>query len=1434
VSLGTPYALGAASTATAAAAVTAATSTALGDAIVVGLGSSSTASVITSVTDTQGNIYQPYKSNATAQFGAVWAAFAALPLTGGTDIITVTFTSATGQKNITALGCPGILGFGAAVDTAAAASANGTSTAPSATTGTLANSGELLVGLITGANAGGAPGSVTAGWTQIEQEHSGSNEWSTLLYQVAPSVTAVTLAAAITSAAWSVIIVPLIPTAAGQTAISYPVAGTSSWVPVAGIQPGALIEGWGPGGGSAGGEGTGGGAGAYAAVLFNPVAGTSYPVVTGAGGTAGTSTAAGGNGTPTSFNTSTMVAAPGGGGHVSSTAGAGGTTGASTGTTLHAGGASGTATSGTSGSGGGGSAGPAAAGNAGANSSGSGSVAGAVAVAGGGPGGPSGGSAGNGVPAPYGPGGGAGAGGGSKPGAAGLPGLVQITFTVAATGPAPVVPLDGPVGPRRGPGYWRRGRMQGSAGAPVVQPPITPAPVFPLRGPVGPARPPRFRRGSAQGSAGVPVTQPPITPAPVFPLRGPVGPARPPRFRRGSARGSAGVPVTINVVCGPAAGLLEGNELSRADSDFETWTGNWTAGPNTSVDQSVDGGGYTGCFALQMTATAGGQVSATSPLMPSYAGAANIGSGYMAAQLPGRAGQLTLTWYDAGFTPLATVTTSTLLLATATPWTPFAGNGGAPAGTAWYSLAFTGSGLTAGESVFADLVYAADSPMQVLISWNAPPLAVQPLFVDVTPWARADTPWTVGHGRQDNVTETQTGPLAGTIDNTSGWFTTGGSAVASPWAPGVKIGRRIQVNLPDEFGQFWTRFDGQLTEVPTEWTGANAAEAFSAIAASDLLALLNRLPNLATWTQEEMGADQPIALYALNDPTGSTQASDSAGNGAAPLVVRTYGAQPVTPLAWWQILFHLDAGSPPSTVPAGTAVPTAGIPLTETRTDATTGELSGPLPTWLFTPSASAVAQLEGPLPQPVTAAAGFSFECWANCTTPLAAQTLMMLGSKAAGAVIGVQVTAAGILQLAASSDYGAASPTFAVASAGTVPGPVTFAGLGSGTYTPGPGVFFADAQAWGFGNFGAGTNGVSGDSGGGGGGGEWAGNPKLPCQPGVPVPWNVGATTTIGTGALQVLAHAGQSGTSGGSPLGGLGGHGSTAPLHNNGGAGASVPGGGGGSSAGPGGPGNDATDTSGAPAVTGGGPGGDEDAVPATGPGGGGGGSSDNTNGQAGAAGQVQFTPLTAGQSGFHIAVICAPGGVATLYVNNQAAGSLQLPAGATYNWQTLGGPMGGGQGASGWNGSIGLYGVYGAALDPVRVATRFTAGTTGFAGLTTGYMISALARYCAIPPQWYTPPSGTGDPSQGLSTVSYMDLTGTQPLAQMQLYEQAEGGFLYASAAGRLTFADRAQGYAAGSAAQPPFVLTAGQYEQDTLFKSNDQYLLNGQALVARQS
>jgi len=906
---------------------------------------------------------------------------------------------------------------------------------------------------------------------------------------------------------------------------------------------------------------------------------------------------------------------------------------------------------------------------------------------------------------------------------------------------------------------------------------------------------------------------------------------------------------------------------------------------------------------------------------------------------------------------------------------------------------------------------------QVLIAWASEPFAAAPQWTDVSDYVRYEGGISLQRGRQDNISQIIAGRLTLTLDNSDGRFTAGRSA--SPYAPNVKIGRRIQVNVPDEAGVLHTRFDGLVSELPTAWEGPQAAVSLEQVQAADILAWLARQPELLSWTQQEMLADGPAALWSLGDQASAVQAADQAGQGAAPLQVVSQGdgsgaaaAGSGVPLAEvqtsnvvaqqqvTQVFTFTAPGSFTWTAPLGTivkcdvacwaggtagtngtggvspaggaagnggeyaeepalavtpgkaysgSVGAAGAPPagaggnTAFTGDSVTvtahgsgsgsantihfsggaagaasgvkggggggsggqlqagnagppggaggaavtgggaggaGDTSGPggtpgaapggggggglgsstapsqggsgaagqvtitvmyvppaagtqnstLPSWLFTPSATLAARvLSGPLPQPVTAAAGFAFECWAGF----------------------------------------AGFPAQAVTTV-TTPGSFTF--------TAPPGITAADVACRAGGS--AGTNGTAVPAGGPGGtGGEYAEEPALAVTPDGVYTGSVGAAGAPSAGAGGNTAFTGDSVT----VIAHASGSGSTNTIHFSGGAAGAasgVKGGGGGSSAGPAQAGNaGVAGGAGGSAVPGAGAGGAGDTsgpggTPGSAPGGGGGGGfgSSTAPSQAGSggAGQVTitcqpsvstlltlvnprgqaaiavwvtsglrlqlastsgygtrapaWTTVDAGQvpSVPFCVAVTVTAGVATLYLNGASQGTLTLPAGASFTTFTAGGAWGAWLG--GWNGSAALAAVYPAPLTAARVGVHYTAGATGFTGSSTGTMISKIASYTGLPAFWYTPPSGPADPSYGLTLVSYYDIKGQGPLTAMQAYETAEAGVLSVNAAGRLVFADRASRYSAATPAQPAFTLAAGQYQPDTTFKSNDQYLI----------
>lgn len=154
----------------------------------------------------------------------------------------------------------------------------------------------------------------------------------------------------------------MLPASAATNTVVFTASG--SWVAPSGVTS-IQVSGWGGGGGGAGTHGSGGGGGAYAGLnSFSVTPGNSYSFVVGTGGAVNT------NGGTTTFNGTSLSAAPGWSNNVTSVGGLGGAIASSTGDVLHAGGKGGIANNGDNGSGGGEAGGALADGNPGGNASG--------------------------------------------------------------------------------------------------------------------------------------------------------------------------------------------------------------------------------------------------------------------------------------------------------------------------------------------------------------------------------------------------------------------------------------------------------------------------------------------------------------------------------------------------------------------------------------------------------------------------------------------------------------------------------------------------------------------------------------------------------------------------------------------------------------------------------------------------------------------------------------------------------------------------------------------------------------------------------------------------------------------------------------------------------------------------------------------------------
>ena len=401
-----------------------------------------------------------------------------------------------------------------------------------------------------------------------------------------------------------------------------------------------------------------------------------------------------------------------------------------------------------------------------------------------------------------------------------------------------------------------------------------------------------------------------------------------------------------------AAGLLGGNIISVADSDFETGlTGNWGTS-NCTIAQSA-AQAFTGSHSLAVTCTTTGDCNISYAAVKAFALQGYVLSGWALTPNSGRTLQLQESFFTSGFSFISN-TGLTAQGLTAGTWTPLAGSFASPGTTGLISPIYYIRGMSGGETIYLDLLYCANSLWQVLAAWQSSPLASSPLWADMTPWVRADKSITYTSGRGDETSTVQAGSASFTLDNSQpgGYFAPGNAN--SPFAPNLQVGKKIQLNACDETGAWHNRFTGHLTSMAVGWEGGPGLESLTTVQAQDLLGWLARDNQLRTMIEEEQLYDAPECMYVLADPSGSTTASDSSGNAAPPLTLIEVGAATVK-------------------FGQGNGIIGYGAP----------GFSSSPLqcPTWAGA-AAGTTAALQGYLPSPVSASAGFTAEIWYRGST--------------------------------------------------------------------------------------------------------------------------------------------------------------------------------------------------------------------------------------------------------------------------------------------------------------------------------------------------------------------------------------------------------------------------------------------------------------------
>jgi hypothetical protein len=164
------------------------------------------------------------------------------------------------------------------------------------------------------------------------------------------------------------------------------------------------------------------------------------------------------------------------------------------------------------------------------------------------------------------------------------------------------------------------------------------------------------------------------------------------------------------------------------------------------------------------------------------------------------------------------------------------------------------------------------------------------------------------------------------------------------------------------------------------------------------------------------------------------------------------------------------------------------------------------------------------------------------------------------------------------------------------------------------------------------------------------------------------------------------------------------------------------------------------------------------------------------------------------------------------------TITLPTGTIFNYLTIGGPIGGG---NGWLGNISNVCLYNQALNSTQLTDIALYGAVGIMDQSSGTGFSrANISYTSLPSYW----QGTVD--QGLSLLDYVDITGAGPSTVTQNVQAVEHGLAFTDAKGKLNFHDRSRRM---GAAAPSVTLPAGSYSVGIKPKINDQYLVNYEAL-----
>src|SRR5579859_7278747 len=480
-------------------------------------------------------------------------------------------------------------------------------------------------------------------------------------------------------------------------------------------------------------------------------------------------------------------------------------------------------------------------------------------------------------------------------------------------------------------------------------------------------------------------------------------------------QGTLAVTITVLGTGGPGgapAVSMPTNILSAADCDSETATGyTWAAFANANAPARSNAISIAGNYCTSWTVPAAGQTQIATGFYPVTGSLPYVCSIFLLSGVS-QICNIGIGWYDATGTLIDVVDQSSQYGSVPGTWTPLSYGTVAPAGATQAKLVVTVAGASAGDTYSVELAFMTQASAQVLIDWNNPAFngssAAGSMFMDVTPWVRFDLGLSYTRGRQDSISAIQAASGNVVLQNDNGEFTRYGTqAIPVIIGGAVSLQRRCQFNLADETGQWWTRFDGAISEI--DYTYDQTGNTSTAnITLTDVLANLSRQDPMFCWTKEQVIANGPLYHWTLDDPgnTGGTgpagvglygTAAETSGNNGPPMRLLNSDSSKTATIRWQDTTGGVEtlAGAASANKPDGSEfwAPGSNQPTSQIRgLDAqTVGAYTTSLSSVYLTPKLTAqTAQnmfvgnlgymLQAELPSPIAptqTGSDYSVECW-------------------------------------------------------------------------------------------------------------------------------------------------------------------------------------------------------------------------------------------------------------------------------------------------------------------------------------------------------------------------------------------------------------------------------------------------------------------------